>query len=99
MKVADLLKSKHVVAAGNTSPAVPLAHDEDRHSEADDSFDMLDGTPEKPYDRRAIMKAMAELHRRIERQAATYGGKVDQRTGKIDRSKHKFHDAQIARDE
>lgn len=99
MKVAELIKSKHVVAAGNTSPEVPLAPEEDRRSEADESFPMLDATPEKPYSKEVIMKAMAELHRRIERQAANYGGKVDQKTGRIDISKHKFYDAQIARDE
>jgi hypothetical protein len=99
VKVSELIKSKHVVAAGNSSPAIPVAHDEEREDEADDSFPMLDATPEKPYSKEVIMKAMAELHRRIERQAANYGGKVDQQTGKIDRSKHKFYDAQIARDE
>lgn len=99
MKVSELIKSKHVVAAGNTSPEPPVAPEEDRSSEADESFPMLDATPEKPYSKEVIMKAMAELHRRIERQAANYGGKVDQKTGKIDRSKHKFYDAQIARDE
>lgn len=100
MKVAELLKSKHVVADGNAHPAVPLAHDENRESEADDSFAMLDGTnPDKPYTPSQIMKAMAELHRRIERQAVNYGGKIDQKTGRIDRSKHKFYDAQIAKDE
>lgn len=100
MKVSELLKSKHVVADGNSSPAVPLARDEDRSFEVDDDFDMLDGTnPEKPYTHSQIMKAMAELHRRIERQAANYGGKIDQKSGKIDRSKHKFYDAQIAKDE
>ncbi len=99
MKVAELLKSKHVVAAGNSHPSVPLAHDEDRESEVDHDFEMLDGTPDRPYTHDQIMKAMGELHRRIERQAANYGGKIDQKTGKIDRSKHRFYDAQIARDE
>jgi len=98
VKISELLgKSKHVVANGNSHPSVPLAHDEDRSSEADDSFDMLDGTPSKPYDKETIMKAMKELHRRIERQAENYGGKIDQKTGKIDRSKHKFYAAQIAK--
>lgn len=99
MKVSELVKSRHVVAVGNASPEVPLAPEENRSSEANDSFPMLDATPDRPYSKEVIMKAMAELHRRIERQAANYGGKVDQKTGKIDRSKHKFYDAQIARDE
>lgn len=100
MKVSELLKAKHVVADGNLSPAVPQAENEKREAEANDSFDLLDGTnPSKPYTPGEILKAMAELHRRIERQAAHYGGKIDQKTGKIDRSAHKFYDAQIARDE
>ncbi len=94
------MKSKHVVAAGNAAPQVPLAPNAERHAEADDSFDMLDGTnPAKPYSQQIIMKAMRELFRRIERQAAHYGGEVDQKTGKIDRSKHKYYDAQIAPNE
>lgn len=99
MKVAELLKSKHIVADGNTHPSVPLAHDEEREDEVNDNFHMLDATPSVPYSKEVIMKAMAELHRRIERQAVNYGGKIDHKTGKIDRSKHRFYDAQIAKDE
>ena len=100
MKVSELLKSKHIVAAGNATPAVPLAPNAERRAEVDDSFDMLDGTnPAKPYSQQTIMKAMGELFRRIERQAAHYGGEIDQKTGKIDSSKHKYYDAQIAPNE
>ena len=100
MKVSELIKAKHIVAAGNSSPEVPVAPDEIRHIDVDDNFKMLDATnPEKPYSKEVIMRAMAELFRRIERQAANYGGKVDHKTGKIDRSKHKYYDAQIAPNE
>lgn len=100
MKVSELLKSKHIIAAGNSSPEIPVASDAERHAEIDPNFKMLDATnPEKPYSHEVIMKAMAELFKRIERQAANYGGKIDQKTGKIDRSKHKYYDAQIAPNE
>ena len=100
MKISELIKSKHVIAAGNSHPEVPQTGNASRESEADDSFRELDGTnPEKPYTHAQIMKAMKELHARIERQAANYGGEVDHKTGKIDRSKHKFFQAQIAPDE
>lgn len=100
MKVSDLLKSKHVVAGGNTHPALPVAPEESRHSEVNDKFEPLDGTnPSKPYSQQVIMKAMAELFKRIERQAANYGGDIDHKTGKIDRSKHRFFPAKIAREE
>ena len=63
-------------------------------------FKMLDGTnPARPYTQDEIMKAMKELHARIERQAEHYGGKIDRKTGKIDRTKHKYYDAQIAPNE
>jgi hypothetical protein len=100
MKVSELLKSKHITASGNVAPEVPQAANASRHAEVDDGFNMLDGTnPEKPYSKELIMKAMKELFRRIERQAAHYGGEIDQKTGKIDRSKHKYYDAQIAPNE
>lgn len=100
MKVKELLKSKHVVADGNQEPLPPIAPNAERHAEVNDAFKMLDGTnPVKPYSHEIIMKAMGELFRRIERQAAHYGGEVDQKTGKIDRSKHKYYDAQIAPNE
>ena len=99
MKFSEL-SSKHVVADGNSLPSPPVADDEDRHSEANDDFALLDGTnPEKPYSHKSILAAMLELYRRVERQSVNYGGKVDQKTGKVDRSKHKFYQAQIARDE
>ncbi len=89
-----------VVASGNKQPLPPVAPNEKRKAEVDDKFDMLDGTnPSKPYTFTQIMAAMKELHARIERQAAHYGGEVDQKTGKIDRSKHKYYDAQIAPNE
>lgn len=66
----------------------------------DPDFKMLDGTnPAKPYDRDTIMKAMAQLHARIERQAANYGGKWDKKKQKMDKSSHHFFPAQIAPDE
>lgn len=100
MKVAELLGSKHVVAVGNTSPEVPVSGKPERHAEINPDFKMLDSTnPEKPYSKEVIMKAMAELFRRIERQAAHYGGEIDPKTGKIDRSKHRYYDAQIAPNE
>lgn len=78
----------------------PIAKPSTFKSEVDDAFAMLDGTnPTKPYTQSEIMKAMKELHARIERQAANYGGTVDTKTGKIDKSKHKFFPAQIAPDE
>lgn len=99
MKIAELLNPKHV-AGGNAKPSIPLAANAKRKAEVDDEFDMLDGTnPAKPYSHDTIMKAMRELFRRIERQAAHYGGEVDQKTGKIDRSKHRYYDAQIAPNE
>lgn len=100
MKISEILKSKHVVADGNSHPEVPTAGDESRESEANDGFKLLDGTnPIKPYTQAEIMAAMKELHARIERQAENYGGKVDRATGKIDRTAHKFFPAQIAADE
>lgn len=96
MKLSDI---KHL-AAGNQHPTVPVAPEESRHSEVDDDFVPLDGTnPDKPYTPFEIMKAMGELHRRIERQAANYGGDVNHKTGKIDRSKHRYFPAKIAREE
>jgi hypothetical protein len=59
-------------------------------------FKLLDASPSKPLTHAEIMKAMDELHDRIERQATNYGGKVNRKTGKVDRSKHKFFHAQIA---
>jgi hypothetical protein len=72
--------------------------------EYDPDFKMLDGTnPAKPYDQKRIMAAMKQLHARIERQAAAYGGDakktVNKKTGKVDTSKHQFLPAQIAPDE
>jgi hypothetical protein len=68
----------------------------------DPDFEMLDGfDPVKPYSCAEVMKAMRQLHARIERQADNYGGdtsKVDKKTGKVDTSKHKFFPAQIAKD-
>lgn len=65
----------------------------------DPNFKMLDGTnPVKPYTQAEIMKAMKELHAQIERQAEHYGGKVLP-SGKIDRSFHRYYDAQIAPNE
>lgn len=100
MKVNELFKAGHIIALGNSAPRPPIAANAERSAEANDSFKELDGTnPAKPYSKEIIMKAMAELFRRIERQAAHYGGEVDQKTGKIDRSKHKYYDAQIAPNE
>lgn len=100
MKVSELLGSKHIVAAGNTPPQVPVSGKPERHAEVDAAFKMLDSTnPAKPYSKEVIMKAMGELFRRIERQAAHYGGEIDPKTGKIDISKHKYYDAQIAPNE
>jgi hypothetical protein len=66
----------------------------------DPKFKMLDGTnPSKPYTPTEIMKAMKQLHARVERQAKNYGGKVDHKTGKIDITKHHYYDAQIAPNE
>lgn len=63
-------------------------------------FKELDGTnPEKPYTVAEIDAAMSELHRRVHKQAENYGGKVNPKTGVIDKSKHKFYPAQIAPDE
>jgi len=99
VKLSELFKSC-VVAAGNSHPAIPQAEVKKHEDEVDGSFDMLDGTnPEKPYSSEVIMKAMAELNKRVHKQAANYGGKIDPKTGKIDLSAHKFYDAQIARDE
>jgi hypothetical protein len=71
-------------------------------TEYDPAFKMLDGTnPTSPYTHNEIMAAMQQLHARIERQAAHYGGnpkKVNPKTGKVDTSKHKFYPAQIAKD-
>jgi len=70
------------------------------HEEYDAGFELLDGTPEKPVSQEVIMKAMRQLHARIERQAANYGGDVkagvDKKTGKVNTSKHKFFPAVIA---
>ncbi len=100
MKLNELTNSKYIIAAGNSLPQVPVAKNAERHANVNDNFEMLDGTnPEKPYSKEVIMKAMAELFRRIERQAAHYGGEIDQKTGKIDASKHKYYDAQIAPNE
>jgi len=102
MKVNELLTPKKhgmVVADGNAHPSVAIAPEEDRESDADEDFDLLDATnPSKPYSKEQIQKAMKELHRRIERQAASYGGDVDHTTGKIDRSKHRFIPAVISTD-
>ena len=70
----------------------------------DPDFKMLDGTnPAKPYDMKRIMAAMRQLHARVERQGAAYGGDpkktVSSKTGMVDISKHKFLPAQIAGDE
>jgi hypothetical protein len=94
------LNSKHVIAASNSWPAPPVARDEKRDAKANDNFELLDGTnPEKPYSYKTILASMLELYHRVERQSINYGGKIDQKTGKIDQSKHKFYDAQIAKDE
>lgn len=70
--------------------------------EYDPDFKLLDGTnPVKPYTHAEIMDAMKQLHARIERQAANYGGdtkSIDKKTGKVDTTKHKFFHAQIAKD-
>lgn len=60
------------------------------------NFDMLDATPKKPVSLQRIQGAMDELHDRIERQAANYGGKVNRKTGKVNRKRHRFYHAQIA---
>lgn len=100
MKLSELTRSKLIVAADNRHPDLPVSGEDDRHSEINDDFELLDATsPDRPYTPAEIMKAMAELHRRIERQAANYGGDVDHKTGKIDRSKHRYFDAKIARKE
>ena len=100
MKVKELLKGTFPVAAGNTAPAVPVAHQPKREAEVDLEFKLLDPTnPERPYTKDEIMKAMGELFKRIERQAAFYGGEVSQKTGKIDIKKHRYFDAQIAPNE
>ena len=70
----------------------------------DPNFKMLDGTnPAKPYTQAEIMKAMAQLHARVHRQAEHYGGNpkktVNRKTGKVDTTDHRFYDAQIAPDE
>jgi hypothetical protein len=62
----------------------------------DPDFKLLDGTPAGPVDQKTIMKAMKQLNARVHRQAELYGGKIDRKTGKIDRSKHQFVHAQIA---
>ena len=60
------------------------------------NFKLLDATPSKPLTHAEVMVAMAELYDRVHRQAEHYGGEIDRKTGKIDRSKHKFYHAQIA---
>lgn len=62
----------------------------------DPNFQLLDATPSKPVSQETIMKAMRQLHARVHRQSDMYGGEVDHKTGKIDRSKHKFVYARIA---
>ena len=62
----------------------------------DPNFKLLDATPSKPIDQKTVMAAMKQLHARVHRQAELYGGEVNHKTGKIDRSKHRFVHAQIA---
>jgi hypothetical protein len=62
----------------------------------DPNFKLLDASPSKPLDAKTVMAAMKQLHARVERQADLYGGKIDPKTGKIDKSKHRFVPAQIA---
>ena len=65
-------------------------------TEYDPDFKLLDASPSRPYTQAEIMKAMGQLHARVHRQAEHYGAKMDPKTGKLDRSKHKFLPAIIA---
>lgn len=62
----------------------------------DPNFKLLDASPSKPLDQATVMAAMKQLHARVERQSNLYGGKIDRKTGKIDRSKHQFVPAEIS---
>lgn len=95
MKLEEIKKSRK-----HKKPTIPVAPEDKRGGEVDDSFELLDGTAtEKPYSIDTIMKAMGELHKRIERQANNYGANIDSKTGKMDAKQHKFFPAQISKTE
>lgn len=62
----------------------------------DFNFKLIDASPIVPHDQETIMKAMAELHKRVHYQADNYGAEVDKKTGKMDASKHKLYKAVIS---
>lgn len=60
------------------------------------NFKLLDASPKKPHTQAEILRATAELHDRIERQALHYGGLINHQTGAIDNKASIFYPAQIA---